>query len=182
MLQWHSYAMTNIAVRPTSEADVSVIVKAAKDANMPISIRRWAKTVCNRETLQSKELGPQGLLKHSIWTFWKWCACSGGHSYTCTNIKQDSVHLDMRGMDSIQLTEVMIRMIWKGRRKIHLDVVYSKCKELKIFLVIIHCNENITVYKLQDSSSPTGLAAVLEPGATWGNVRRFIQRAKKLTK
>ena len=32
--------MTNIAVRPTSEADVSVIVKAAKDANMPISIRR----------------------------------------------------------------------------------------------------------------------------------------------
>merc|ERR1719320_2398257 len=47
---------------------------------------------------------------------------SGGHSYTCTNIKQDSVHIDMRGMDSIQLT--------------------------------------------QDSSSPTGLAAILEPGAT----------------
>jgi len=83
-----------VIVRPTSEADVSVIVKAAKDANMPISIR------------------------------------SGGHSYTCTNIKQDSVHLDMRGMDSIQLTE--------------------------------------------DSSSPTGLAAVLEPGATWGNVLRAI--------
>ena len=29
-----------LAVRPTSEADVSVIVKAAKDAKMPISIRR----------------------------------------------------------------------------------------------------------------------------------------------
>jgi len=55
---------------------------------------------------------------------------SGGHSYTCTNIKQDSVHIDMRGMDSIQLT--------------------------------------------QDSSSPTGLAAILEPGATWGNVLRAI--------
>ena len=34
------------------------------------------------------------------------CAFSGGHSYTCTNIKQDSVHIDMRGMDSIQLTQV----------------------------------------------------------------------------
>ena len=30
----------NVAVRPTSEEDVSVIVKAANDANMPISIRR----------------------------------------------------------------------------------------------------------------------------------------------
>ena len=29
-----------LAVRPISEADVSVIVKAAKDAKMPISIRR----------------------------------------------------------------------------------------------------------------------------------------------
>ena len=28
----------NISVRPTSEADVSVIVKAAKEANMPISL------------------------------------------------------------------------------------------------------------------------------------------------
>merc|ERR1712110_11103 len=83
-----------VIVRPTSEEDVSVIVKAAKDANMPISVR------------------------------------SGGHSYTCTNIKQDSVHIDMREMDSIELT--------------------------------------------QDSSSPTGLAAVLEPGATWGNVLRAI--------
>merc|ERR1712130_458002 len=83
-----------VIVRPTSEEDVSVIIKAANDANMPISIR------------------------------------SGGHSYTCTNIKKDSVHIDMRGMDSIELT--------------------------------------------QESGSPTGLAAVLEAGATWGNVLRAI--------
>ena len=30
----------NFSVRPTSEADVSVIVKAARDADLPISIRR----------------------------------------------------------------------------------------------------------------------------------------------
>ena len=34
---------------------------------------------------------------------------SGGHSYTCTNIKQDSVHIDMREMDSIELTQVRRR-------------------------------------------------------------------------
>ena len=34
------------------------------------------------------------------------------------------------------------------------------------------------VYNLQDSSSPTGLAAVLEPGATWGNVGRFLKSYK----
>ena len=30
----------NFSVRPTSEADVSVIVRAARDADLPISIRR----------------------------------------------------------------------------------------------------------------------------------------------
>ena len=35
------YENMKTTVRPTSEADVSVIVKAAKDANMPISVRRW---------------------------------------------------------------------------------------------------------------------------------------------
>ena len=44
--------------------------------------------------------------------------CSGGHSYTCTNIKQDSVHIDMREMDSIQLIQVMmVGKVRRGRRK-----------------------------------------------------------------
>ena len=30
----------NFSVRPTSEADVSVIIRAARDADLPISIRR----------------------------------------------------------------------------------------------------------------------------------------------
>ena len=45
LLQQHCFDQ-NIAVRPTSEADVSIIVKAAKDADMPISIRRWAQSQC----------------------------------------------------------------------------------------------------------------------------------------
>ena len=44
----------NFAVRPTSEADVSVIVKMANAANMPISIRRYA----------SQKNCKQRLLKH----------------------------------------------------------------------------------------------------------------------
>ena len=77
--------------------------------------------MCNRETLQS--VGPTRTSETFYLNILK-VVCSGGHSYTCTNIKQDSVHLDMRGMDSIELTEVIIRMIWKGRRKIHMGIVY----------------------------------------------------------
>ena len=50
----------------------------------------------------------------------------GGHSYTCNSVKNNSVQLDMRDMDSISLA--------------------------------------------QDSRSPTGLAATLGAGATWGEV------------
>ena len=28
---------------------------------------------------------------------------SGGHSYTCTNMKQDSMHIDLTSMDKVQL-------------------------------------------------------------------------------
>lgn len=54
----------------------------------------------------------------------------GGHSYTCNSVKNNSVQLDMRDMDSISLG--------------------------------------------QDNSSPTGLAATLGAGATWGEVLRVI--------
>ena len=50
----------------------------------------------------------------------------GGHSYTCNSVKNNSVQLDMRDMDSISLG--------------------------------------------QDARSPTGLAATLGAGATWGEV------------
>ena len=53
----------------------------------------------------------------------------GGHSYTCNSVKNNSVQLDMRDMDSISLG--------------------------------------------QDNSSPTGLAATLGAGATWGEVIRY---------
>ena len=43
---------------------------------------------------------------------------SGGHSYTCTNIKQDSVHIDMRGMDSIELTQVILSKMRKRKKPI----------------------------------------------------------------
>ena len=49
-----------VIVVPNSEADVSIILKAAKANNMEISVR------------------------------------SGGHSYTCTNLKEGGVHIDMR--------------------------------------------------------------------------------------
>ena len=52
----------------------------------------------------------------------------GGHSYTCNSVKNNSVQLDMRDMDSISLG--------------------------------------------QDNRSPTGLAATLGAGATWGEVTR----------
>ena len=45
---------------------------------------------------------------------------SGGHSYTCTNIKQDSVHIDMRGMDSIELTQVILSKMGKRKKPIAL--------------------------------------------------------------
>merc|ERR1719312_322041 len=54
----------------------------------------------------------------------------GGHSYTCNSFKNNSLHIDMREMDSIQL--------------------------------------------IQDSDSPTGLAALLGAGATWGSVLRIL--------
>ena len=38
----------NFSVRPTSEADVSVIVKAARDADLPISIRRLGVVLVER--------------------------------------------------------------------------------------------------------------------------------------
>ena len=49
----------NFSVRPTSEEDVSVIVRAARDADLPISIRRlgvvlvetFHLTIHNMETL-----------------------------------------------------------------------------------------------------------------------------------
>ena len=50
----------------------------------------------------------------------------GGHSYTCNSVKNNSVQLDMRDMDTISLG--------------------------------------------QDTRSPTGLAATLGAGATWGEV------------
>ena len=57
---------------------------------------------------------------------------SGGHSYTCTNIKQDSVHIDMREMDSIQLIQVMIvGKVRRGRRKT--DPSIYDCKGFHIF-------------------------------------------------
>ena len=93
----------NFSVRPTSEADVSVIVRAARDADLPISIRRLGFVLVETFHLTIHNMG-------TLWIIEKWnikcCAFSGGHSYTCTNIKQDSVHIDMRGMDSIQLTQV----------------------------------------------------------------------------
>ena len=50
----------------------------------------------------------------------------GGHSYTCNSVKNNSVQLDMRDMDTISLDQV--------------------------------------------TRSPTGLAATLGAGATWGEV------------
>merc|ERR1719312_1486236 len=54
----------------------------------------------------------------------------GGHSYTCNSFKNNSLHIDMRNFDNIQLSA--------------------------------------------EPSSPTGLAAVLGAGATWGQVLRAI--------
>ena len=67
---------------------------------------------------------------------------SGGHSYTCTNIKQDSVHIDMRGMDSIELTQVILSKMRKGKRKKPIvfdlfsdlyiwEITWNKSKQLK---------------------------------------------------
>ena len=50
----------------------------------------------------------------------------GGHSYTCNSVKNNSLQLDMRDMDTVTLA--------------------------------------------QDVRSPTGLAATLGAGATWGEV------------
>jgi len=55
---------------------------------------------------------------------------SGGHGYTCTQLKEDSILIDMRGMRKIRLVKT--------------------------------------------KQSPTGLAAVLEAGGTWGQVQRAI--------
>ena len=41
-------------VRPTSEADVSVIVKAARDADLPISIRRLSVITIFQLTIHKK--------------------------------------------------------------------------------------------------------------------------------
>ena len=53
----------------------------------------------------------------------------GGHSYTCNSFKNNSLHIDMRSINNIQLSS--------------------------------------------EPSSPTGLAAVLGAGATWGEVRDY---------
>jgi len=55
---------------------------------------------------------------------------SGGHSYTCTSVKEGGMHIDLRRLNKIQLVST--------------------------------------------KESPTGLAAYLGPGATWGTVQRFI--------
>ena len=55
---------------------------------------------------------------------------SGGHSYTCTSLKEGSLHIDMRSMNKVEL--------------------------------------------VNDRDSPTGLAALLGPGGTWGAVHRKI--------
>ena len=54
----------NFAVRPTSEADVSIIVKAANAANMPISIRRYA----SKKKLQTAT--SETFWNINIWTLW----------------------------------------------------------------------------------------------------------------
>merc|ERR1719376_1884156 len=59
---------------------------------------------------------------------------SGGHSYTCTNIKEGGVHMDMRSFNKMEMVDTPL--------------------------------------------SPTGKAASLGPGATWGMVQRVIPLTK----
>ena len=54
----------------------------------------------------------------------------GGHSYTCNSVKNNSLQLDMRRINTVELAE--------------------------------------------DPASPTGLAATLGAGGTWGAVLRAI--------
>jgi len=55
---------------------------------------------------------------------------SGGHSYTCTSVREGGMHIDLRGLNKVKLVTT--------------------------------------------SLSPTGLAAYLGPGSTWGRVQSII--------
>ena len=75
---------------------------------------------------------------------------SGGHGYTCTQLKEDSILIDMRGgsWDICSILSSIFQFLFLlGMRKIRL---------------------------VKTNQSPTGLASVLEAGATWGQVSLIL--------
>jgi FAD/FMN-containing dehydrogenase len=74
---------------------------------------------------------------------------SGGHSYTCTNIKEGGLHMDMR-LEYLELEE-------------YKSWVYRSFNKLEM---------------VDTSLSPTGKALKLGPGRVWGDVLEFAPPTK----